>query len=429
MARYLVRAAVAAAAAAGVALLAPLAAPAPVSAQERCLPPGEAITPVPWPQQLLRPDRVWPLTIGEGQRVAIVGTGIGEHPQLAGAVVAATDLALAPEFGEPSGQPDCLGIGTGVAGVVAARQIDGVGFHGTAPGAELLAAKVVGDQYPTEQEPRESIPPGRLASGIDWAVDQGATVIVVSTVADRGSTSLADAVTRAHSADAVVVATVGALTQDADQPDGAVPYPAAYDEVIGVGALSQEVMGASPQLGYVDLVAPGVEILTSYPDSGLGPATGAEFAAGYVAGTAALVRSYHPELSAAQVAHRLFATAAPAPEAAVSPRYGYGIVHPYGAVVDRVVDGDQHPLDSYQPAEVSEAELARDRADRDSEWLAAVLAFAGLGLAVLFTAAVGFGRSGRRRRWRPGLATPPAEAAFDPHPVPPAGLFGSRPHS
>jgi hypothetical protein len=411
------------------AVLAPLplaAPPATARAQDSCLPPGEAITAVPWPQQLLTPEQTWPHSTGAGQRVAVVGTGVSDTPYLAGAVAGQVDLSPPPEFGEPSGLPDCLGVGTGVAGLVATPRTDGVGFHGLAPDARILDAKVVGDQVPRDQLPSRSVPPDTLAAGIDWAVDQDATVILVSILAYQDSDVLSDAVSRALDAGIVVVAPVGEPGQQEDEGPAVEPYPAAYDGVIGVGALAADGTAGVSRIGHADLVAPGVEILTTYPGDGLGPATGSEYAAAYVAGTAALVRAYRPGLSPDEVAHRLFATATPASEGIGSPRYGYGIVNPYQAILDGVVAGDPAALPPFAPMEMSEQELAR-QAERDrSDGLASRLVLAGLALAVGLVAGVVLVTKARRRRWRAGVATTLPERPEDDYPEPPRELFDAR---
>lgn len=390
--------------------------------QSRCVPPGEVITPVPWAQSLIAPQRAWPLSTGADQRVAVVGTGIGPSPFLSGVVSDRVDLAPKPSFGEPSGERDCLGLGTAVAGIIAAASQAGVGFHGVAPDVKLLDAKIVGDQYPSGRDPSDTVAPAHLARGIEWATEQDATVIVVPTITYDDSARLRDAVAAAIDAGAVVVASVGEPAQN--EPPGMVPYPAAYDGVIGVGALSPDGTAHVSRTGYVDLVAPGVELTTTYPGGGLGIVSGTGFAAAYVAGSVALLRAYRPELGPADVARQLFATAAPAPEGVGSPRYGYGIVSPYHAMVDQLVAGEPAPQPTFEPAVVSDEERARQTAQARSDTFAARLALLGIAVVMLIAIAVGFGSRGRRRRWRPGLAVLPPDLPEDVHPGPPLELLG-----
>src|SRR5262249_22309780 len=114
-----------------------------------------------------------------------------------------------------------------------------------------------------------------------------------------------------------------------------VTYPAAYPSVIAVGAVNEAGQHADfSQTGpFVSLVAPGVDIL------GLGPggpgqwtAGGTSYSAPFVAGTAALVRAYHPGLSAAQVKHRLLVTASHPAVPLPDPALGWGTVNPMAAV-------------------------------------------------------------------------------------------------
>ena len=63
-------------------------APAPVN----CTEPGERITPVPWPQDLLDPEQAWSFTRGGGVTVALLASGVdGRHPQLGNRVLAGFD--------------------------------------------------------------------------------------------------------------------------------------------------------------------------------------------------------------------------------------------------------------------------------------------------------------------------------------------------
>jgi membrane-anchored mycosin MYCP len=387
---------------------------APAASAQQCVAPGGVSVPVPWPQQWLAPDQVWPLSTGAGQRVAVVSTGIADNPLLAGHV---TDRG---DFTASGAGSDCLGVGTGVAGVIAAQRSDLVGFHGMAPDAQLLDAKVVGDSSATDQG--QTAAPDTLAAGINWAVDRNATVIAVPTITYTDSGALRQAVQRALARNIVVVAAVGEV--QSDEPVGAVPYPAAYDNVLGVGEI--DAAGALVQgsrTDEVDLVAPGDNIVTTSPGTGLSTVSGTAFATAYVAGTAALTRAYRPQLSAVDVARRLLATATPAPEGAGSAGYGYGIVNPYHAVSDDVVAGATARLPGITPIVAGPEEQARQAAEERGDTWALDLAMGGLGLVLLVTAIAVFGPRGRRRRWRSGFAPAPRHRPEDERPEPPVELF------
>jgi len=403
-----------------------VAAPAAVAQQQQCVPAGADVRTVPWEQRMLAAERVWPMTTGAGQRVAVVSTGVGDNPLLGGKIAERVDLAPEiPNNQQASGKPDCLGIGTAVAGAVAAGTPGSAGFHGVAPNAGILAVKVVGDSFQSGLNPAAAATPDVLASGVNWATDHGATVIAVATIAYTGSDALESAVRRALEANIVVVAATGEL--GSNDPVTAEPFPAAYDGVLGVGSVDES--GAAAQTSrpqYVDLVAPGDKVLATYPDGGLGPAAGTAFAAGYVAGVAALVRAYRPGLSAEDVSRRLTTTATPAPEGAGSIRYGSGIVNPYAAVLDTVAAGDPRELPAITDSEVDAATKARQDNKNSADALAVTIAAGGAALALLLAGIVGFGPRGRRRNWRTGIAPAPVDRPESERPEPPVDLFADR---
>jgi membrane-anchored mycosin MYCP len=119
-----------------------------------------------------------------------------------------------------------------------------------------------------------------------------------------------------------------------------------------------------------------------------------------VAGAAALVRSYYPRLSAAQVVGRLELTASPPGTAVPSPQAGYGVVSLYDAVTTVLPQesGGHAPTAPPSPALRLPARL------RPDTWpfTAAVIICAAVVVAVIIAVAGGYVvRSGRRRNWRP----------------------------
>ena len=82
---------------------------------------------VPWGQRLVDPARLWPLTRGEGQLVAVIGTGVdGGNAQFAPGQLQGGDTS------------DCDGRGTVAAGIVAAQPDGATTFAGVENGEHLL---------------------------------------------------------------------------------------------------------------------------------------------------------------------------------------------------------------------------------------------------------------------------------------------------
>jgi len=373
--------------------------------------PGEPISQVPWHQQWLGVERVWPLSTGAGVRVAVIDSGVDDdHPQLAGRVANGFD-ALGDE---PGGNVDCVSHGTAVASIIAAHRVDGIGFHGLAPDVEILPVRIserAGDEDPAGPGPTATS--AQFAQAIRWAVDNGAQVINMSVTQYTPDQGVRSAIEFARSRDVVLVAAAGNLHQDGVRPDP-VPYPAGYDGVIGVGAIDEHgVRVDKSQVGpYVDIVAPGGAVVGATRVFGHALWSGTSFAAPMVSATAALIRSAEPQLSAVEVTRRLLATADPAAGAAEAG-YGSGVLSPYRAVTERLSAGSpvaQSPLPDLPHNSAAIARAARWR----------LLGQVAIGVAVAVavgvigvTATVVILPHGRRRRWRPTRYAGPSAPAAD----------------
>jgi membrane-anchored mycosin MYCP len=195
---------------------------------------------------------------------------------------------------------DCAGRGTALAALIAARPVDGSALTGVAPATRILPIRVLTKQG--------NVPPAALAKGIRAAVDGGAQVVLVGG-GTAPNADLRDAVASAAAHNVLVVASVGTAGGDGGT---AALYPATDPSVLAVGGLDHTGAPTESVSARVDLSAPAENVVTEGP-SGVGnySINGAPAAAAYVAGAAALVRSYWPRLTAGQVRDRLIATATP----------------------------------------------------------------------------------------------------------------------
>jgi hypothetical protein len=275
-------------------------------------------------QWYLTADRAWNRWPSPPQlarvKVAIIDSGIDYgHPEFAGRIVGGRS------FVPGSWKRDTDGHGTFVAGEIAADPFNSLGIAGLAFNADLLIAKVV------KSDGSVSLPAEIKA--IRWAANQGARVINLSIGGvrdpldpelDTYSAAEQEAVEYAYSKGAVVVAAAGNGTESPSSPWSYADYPAALPHVIGVGAIRRD--GSVPRYSnrdvtYVDIVAPGDNILSTIPRnlvdrsrahckgnpySHCGPfdyrnAIGTSFAAPQVAAAAALLIGHDPSLRPDQV--------------------------------------------------------------------------------------------------------------------------------
>ncbi|NJQ01431.1 type VII secretion-associated serine protease mycosin [Streptomyces zingiberis] len=296
---------------------------------------ADAIRDRQWGLEALRAEEAWRTTRGEGVTVAVLDTGVDDsHPDLSGQVLEGRDFI---GFGAARGDRSWARHGTAMAGIIAGKGHgpDGTeGVLGIAPGARILPVRVILEDSDPARKRARGNRGGALAEGIRWAADQGADVINLSLGDDSESAHPEpgedSAVQYALAKGAVVVASAGNGGEDGDR----VSYPAAYPGVIAVTAVDRDGSRApfSTRRWYATVCAPGVDIVIADPDRRYYEGWGTSAAAAFVSGSAALVRSAHPELSPAQVKRLLEDTARDTPPGGRSDALGAGLVDPAGAV-------------------------------------------------------------------------------------------------
>lgn len=361
-------------------------------------PSGTYTGEVPWGQRLVDPARLWPLTRGEGQLVAVIGTGIdGQNTQFAPGQL---------EGGAGTEQSDCDGRGTIAAGIVGAQPDASTTFTGIAPGAHLLPIRYTEGSGSSSSDGGGGGDPGALADAIDTAVDRHASVVLIAVPAAFDNPALSGAVARARSEGAVVVSAASATQQ------GARSYPTATPGVLSVGSVNPAGEPVQTEAGdYVGVAAPGAELVSTSAGAGGAvahrfPVTDPGLAAAYVAGVAALVRAYHPDLTGDQVVTRLELTAHRPGSGGHDARLGWGVLDAYAAVSSTlpadVSPPGAVPASGSAPAVVPAAAPARPTSDVT----AGTIALAGVALAAAAGVAVAAVRRARRRHWRPSRFTP-----------------------
>lgn len=372
----------------------------------------------PWPLQRVLLDELWQDTRGEGVRVAVIDTGVDDaNPQLAPAVDAS---AGADTIGPGDGTLDEAGHGTQVAGIIAARPAPGTGFVGLAPGATLVPVR--------QNDAHDSGTNATMAAAIRHAIAQRAGVINISQDTAgplTGDSVLGRAVAEAVGRDIVVVASAGNGGTDGRR---GVTYPAAFDGVLAVAASDRDNERALfSQAGpFVDVAAPGVDIVSTVPGHGQCTDSGTSFAAPYVSGVAALMRAKYPRWTAAQIAARIEQTA----ERSVNGHddfVGWGVVDPV-----RALSGDDVPQDAPHPDAPPAGAAAPDPAplpmtqtpqQRDKRYASYAMALAVL-LTGAVTGAAAVARDLRRRRTRSGERPGRDRPAHPERPVRTVGSTG-----
>jgi subtilisin family serine protease len=244
--------------------------------------PLNAVSALPDLWTAIREDTSWERCTGRGVRVAIVDSGIDtEHPDLKGKVRESVEAVA--EDGKinfrPSTSGDQAGHGTACAGIITS----------IAPNAELYSVKVLG--------PNASGSGDMFLVGLDYAIKQKFQVINLS----LGTTKrdyfgpLHDLLDRAYHAGCIVVAAANIFSSS-------------------IVSVVKRAGGDPFNFGYryghvIELVAPGVEVKTTWPGGGYRQLTGNSFACPYIVGIIALLMEAYPNLTPFQVKTILYAIA------------------------------------------------------------------------------------------------------------------------
>ncbi len=356
---------------------------------KQCLTSGVGNVPLldrPPAQDMLAIDQAQQFSTGGGVTVAEIDTGVNPHPFLRtnNRLENGGDYIL----GDGNALSDCDGHGTIVAGIIGAdTRGTGLAFTGVAPDAKILAIKHTSQLY-TTQDASGTRAAGdllTLAEAVRYAADQPDVKVITMSVDDCMPANNIQLATPAamqlqaaihyavNSKDKVVVAAAGNLAVNSDSTDqngqqatacqnvpqntnpdpnqvNQIEVPPVYaDDVVSVASVDPTTGAPSPFTvwgPWVTIAAPGQGIMSVDPaangtvlsnrtvDNGKQvEMQGTSFAAPYVAGVVALVRSRFPSLTARQVITRIEATAQhPSGPNGRNNQIGYGIIDPVAAL-------------------------------------------------------------------------------------------------
>jgi membrane-anchored mycosin MYCP len=432
--------------------------PPGITYQQRtqCVTSGDAditLPDEPAAQRMLNIRAAQQFSTGAGVRVAVIDTGVNPNPLL-------TDhdrLKAGGDYIAPSptsdGTVDCDGHGTLTAGIVAADTTGtGDGFTGVAPDAAIYAIRQTSTVYHEVAHGQDTGftagTPSTLASAIVHAVHLGVSVITTSVdvcllTADAeaemhqpGSPEqqLQAAIAYAIDHDVVVVNSAGNVTSQAEggqgtnDPCASVPQnnnpdpndvreveiPAVFsDNLLSVASVSPttgSVSSFSVWGPWVNIAAPGEGIesvnpagrglaqLYSPPGSNSAPTAiqGTSFAAPYVAGVVALVRSRYPDLTARQVIERIEDTAQhPSGPGGRNNQVGYGVIDPVAALTASIPGQNGVPTNADRAAPAVLPGLTQ------KNWAPTRVALIGTAAAVALLLSTLFIVRTTRRRHRP----------------------------
>ncbi len=268
---------------------------------------GSGTEVLPWNVEMVAGDPRTRTYRGAGVKVAVIDSGIDNHDDL--------DTAGWVDFSDTvyGFKPtDNSGHGSAVAGVIYAR-VSGFGMIGIASDADVYSVKVL------DKDNKAMV--SSVIQAIEWCIQNDMDIINMSFGMNESSAALKYAIDRAEEAGILMIAAAG-------NSGGALQYPAAYENVVAVGAVDESAQPAdfSARGAMLDLVAPGVDVQSTGFMGAYTITSGTSAAAAHVTGVAAVLKGAAPSKSNDYITELMKASAYKPGFSVRNDQYGYGIV-------------------------------------------------------------------------------------------------------
>jgi thermitase len=270
-----------------------------------------------WNLPAIQTEEGWRLSQGNKNIViAVIDSGVDlDHPDLVHRLKKGYNVLA--DNGVPE---DDNGHGTHVAGIIASEPNNREGVAGITWFNQIMPIKALNAEgYGSSFD---------VAKGIIWAVEHGARIINLSLGNYQPSELLQEAVRYAYERGVVIIAASG--NDNSSQPS----YPAAYPEVLSVGAINPDGSRAefSNYGTYLDVVAPGTGIPSTFVHHRYAALSGTSMAAPHVTALAGLILSLNPELSNIEVMNIINRSTVDLGTPGNDPFFGNGLINVYNAM-------------------------------------------------------------------------------------------------
>jgi subtilisin family serine protease len=267
-------------------------------------------------------EEAWESTLGAGIRVAVIDNGFdADHEDLAAGVSPVSGFFRSVVGGAATFTQGTVGMpdedhGTFCAGMVGARHNNGNGGCGIAPECELTLIACLGDQVGTQTTLARAVGYATNPENENVVTDAGGADILVSSLGPNGADwdltvtlelALEAAGTNGRNGRGLPILWAAS---NGNNVDVTLDEVVSQDDVIAVvrsDSNDQEDNAARGRT--VDLIAPGVEVFSTYSENDYGTGTGTSYAAPCAAGCAALALSVNPDLTRDELRQIVFASA------------------------------------------------------------------------------------------------------------------------
>ena len=254
--------------------------------------------------------------LGQNVRVGVIDSGINPHTDIADRLIEGHNYI---DGGNQNNTADNYGHGTHVAGLIAGSGENG--YIGAAPEAEIVPLKVTDGKGVSTSTVCKAI-----YGGIN---NYHCDILNLSLgIYEDEKEALKEAVEYAEECGVVVVSAVG------NNGSKAKLYPAAYDSVIGVGAVDSEGVWFyhSNHNDSVFITAPGVNVYTIGKYGGYDLKSGTSFSVPLVTAAAAVILSIDNTMTPQDIRMVLAGTALDKGDTGYDEKYGFGLLNIGGCV-------------------------------------------------------------------------------------------------
>ena len=276
----------------------------------------------------------WNYATGKNIKIAILDTGVElDHIDLA------SNISILSYDTETDSSPSIVYSmhGTHCAGIAAANKDNGIQIAGVAPEATIVS---ISNSMNASTNSRL-----KRADGIIWAYQHGVDIISNSWGTSEQNDAIEEAIYNAfmygrNGKGCIIVFSSG------NGSNNSVSYPAnCNDTILVVGSIDRTGVKA-PSSNYgskLDLVAPGVDILSTIPNNQTLYMSGTSMACPHIAGVAALILERNSELTVSQVNSIICSNAkklsginfnVTKPDGSWNNEYGYGLVDAFNSVAN-----------------------------------------------------------------------------------------------
>lgn len=229
----------------------------------------------PWGIERVKAAQAWAKTRGAGVKVVVIDTGIDRtHPDLQDRLKGGWNaIKKTDDYNDDNGH------GSHCAGTIAGTDNE-IGVVGVAPEVDLYGVKVLDEGGSGTFDD--------VIAGMQWAVENKMEIASMSLGASRGNPSLEAAVKAMADGGVILIAAAG-------NSGGSVGFPAAYPGAIAVAASdSKDKLASFSSRGpSVAVIAPGVDVKSTYMGGAYDTLSGTSMATPHVSGLAALYVARH----------------------------------------------------------------------------------------------------------------------------------------